>query len=56
MLALKAGDEIEVRVTDARDLTVTRKPSRDELLARLRAFRDTLPADFKFDHDEANAR
>jgi hypothetical protein len=28
----------------------------DELLKRLRAFRGRLPADFKFDRDEANAR
>ena len=55
-LDLKAGDEIELRVADARDLTVTRKPSRDELIARLREWRGTLPADFKFDRAEANAR
>jgi antitoxin MazE len=35
---------------------VARKPGRDELLKRLRAFRGRLPADFKFDRDEANAR
>ena len=28
----------------------------EELLKRLRAFRGRLPADFKFDRDEANAR
>jgi hypothetical protein len=37
-------------------LEVSRKPGRDELLKRLRAFRGRLPADFKFDRDEANAR
>jgi antitoxin MazE len=35
---------------------VSRKPGREELLQRLRAFRGRLPADFKFDRDEANAR
>ena len=35
---------------------VARKPGRDELLKRLRTFRGRLPADFKFDRDEANAR
>jgi antitoxin MazE len=35
---------------------VARKPGRDELIERLRAFRGRLPADFKFDRDEANAR
>jgi antitoxin MazE len=55
-LALKEGDEIEIHVADARELAVARKPGRDEMLRRLRAFRGRLPADFKFDRDEANAR
>jgi antitoxin MazE len=55
-LELKEGDEIELRVADARELAIARKPGRDELLRRLRAFRGRLPADFKFDRDEANAR
>ena len=55
-LGLKEGDEIEIHVADERQLTVARKPGRAELLNRLRAFRGRLPADFKFDRDEANAR
>jgi antitoxin MazE len=55
-LALKEGDEIEIHVADARELAVARKPGRDEMLRRLRAFRGRLPPDFKFDRDEANAR
>jgi antitoxin MazE len=55
-LKLKEGDDIEIRVADARELTVARKPGRQELLKRLRRFRGRLPADFKFDRDEANAR
>jgi antitoxin MazE len=55
-LELKEGDEIEIHVADARELVISRKPSRDELLKRLRAFRGRLPPDFKFDRDEANAR
>jgi antitoxin MazE len=55
-LELKEGDNIEIRVADRRELEVSRKPGRDELLKRLRAFRGRLPADFKFDRDEANAR
>jgi antitoxin MazE len=55
-LELKEGDEIELHVADARELAIARKPGRDELLRRLRAFRGRLPADFKFDRDEANAR
>lgn len=55
-LKLKEGDEIEVHVADARRLVVARKPGREELLKGLRRFRGRLPADFKFDRDEANAR
>ncbi len=55
-LQLKEGDEIEIHVADARELGVARKPGRDELLRRLRTFRGRLPADFKFERDEANAR
>ena len=55
-LKLKEGDEIDIRIADAREFAVSRKPSRADLLKRLRAFRGRLPADFKFDRDEANAR
>ena len=55
-LGLKEGDEIDIHVAGARDFAVARKPGRAELLKRLRAFRGRLPADFKFDRDEANAR
>lgn len=55
-LELKEGDEIEIHVANARELSVARKPGREELLKRLRAFRGRLPADFTFDRDEANAR
>lgn len=55
-LELKEGDEVEIHVLDGRDFGVARKPGREELLSRLRAFRGRLPADFKFDRDEANAR
>ena len=55
-LELKEGDDIEIYVADARELAVSRKPGREELLKRLRAFRGRLPADFKFDREEVNAR
>ena len=55
-LELKEGDDIEIRITGRRELELSRKPDREELLKRLRAFRGRLPADFKFDRDEANAR
>ena len=37
-LELKEGDEIEIHVADERAFGVSRKPSREELLKRLRAF------------------
>lgn len=56
VLGLKEGDEIEITVADQRRFDVSRKASRAEMLKRLRAFRGRLPADFKFDRTEANAR
>ncbi len=55
-LALKEGDDIEIVIAEERVFEVRRKPDREELLARLRKFRGTLPEDFKFNRDEANER
>ena len=55
-LELREGDDVEIHVADGRAFGVARKPGRDALLERLRAFRGRLPADFKFERDEANAR
>jgi antitoxin MazE len=55
-LDLKEGDHIEIEVAGARRFEVKRAPGRRELLARIRKYRGRLPADFKFDRLEANAR
>jgi antitoxin MazE len=55
-LKLRPGDEIQVHLEGAREFALSRKPGRDDLLKRLRAFRGRLPADFVFDRDEANER
>jgi antitoxin MazE len=55
-LELKEGDDIEIKVARTGTFEVERKPSREEWLRRLRRFRGILPADFKFDREEANAR
>ena len=55
-LKLRAGDEVQIRLEGAREFALSRKPGRDDLLKRLRAFRGRLPADFVFDRDEANER
>jgi len=56
VLRLKAGDEVEVRVAGKRELEVSRKPTPREVLDRLDKYRGLIPADFKFDRNEANER
>lgn len=55
-LQLKEGDEIDIQVAGQRKLDVSEKASRAELIERLKRFEGILPADFKFDRDEANER
>jgi len=53
VLGLKEGDDVQVRVAGEGDFEVGRTPDNRALLARLRQYRGTLPADFKFDRLEA---
>ncbi|MFZ5560052.1 MAG: AbrB/MazE/SpoVT family DNA-binding domain-containing protein [Pseudomonadota bacterium] len=55
-LELKEGDDVEIQVADARVFAIARKPGSKQWLERLRSFRGRLPADFKFDRDEASER
>lgn len=55
-LGLKEGDNIEIDVAGARLFEIKKAPGARELLARVRKYRGRLPADFKFDRIEANAR
>lgn len=55
-LDLKEGDDIEIDVADARHFTISKSAGAEAVLERLRAYRGKLPADFKFDRLEANAR
>jgi antitoxin MazE len=55
-LELHEGDDIEVLIAEERVFQIKKKPGNDAILARLRQFRGKLPADFKFDRDDANAR
>jgi len=55
-LQLKAGDEVEVHVAGDRSFGIARDNSREQALARIRAFRKKLPPDWKFDRQEANER
>lgn len=55
-LGLNEGDDIEVVIADERVIEVRKKPGNKDFLERLRKFRGKLPADFKFDRDDVNAR
>lgn len=55
-LELKEGDEIQIEVADTRRFDISKSPGIEAVLKRLRAYRGKLPADFKFDRLEANAR
>ena len=57
VLDLKEGDQVEIEVANTRTLRVERTDAGNRAaLARLRKLRGSLPADFKFDRMEANAR
>ncbi|KGE53478.1 AbrB/MazE/SpoVT family DNA-binding domain-containing protein [Xanthomonas axonopodis pv. vasculorum] len=55
-LELREGDDIEIVVDEPRLFAVRKKPGPDALLERLRVFRGKLPADFRFNREEANGR
>ncbi len=55
-LELKEGDDIEVVIADERVFQIRKKPGREAVLSRLRKFRGNLPADFRFDREDTNAR
>jgi antitoxin MazE len=55
-LKLKEGDEVEIHVAGARAFGIARDRSRERAMERIRAFKWRLPADWKFDREEANRR
>ena len=55
-LELKEGDEVEVHVAGELAFGIDRDRSGERALARIRAFRKQLPADWKFDREDANGR
>lgn len=56
VLQLKEGDEVAVRIAGERTFELERNTSRQDALERIKAYARPLPADWKFDRDEANAR
>lgn len=55
-LDLKEGDDIDVQIAGARAFDIKRDESRLDALRRIEAMRRPLPAGWRFDRDEANAR
>jgi antitoxin MazE len=55
-LGLTEGDEIDVAVANERKLLIRKTPDRLQMIEDLRKYRGLIPADFKFDRDEANSR
>jgi antitoxin MazE len=55
-LDLKPGDEIEIVAAKDHGLAIAKPLSRQELIEGFRQFRWMVPADFKFNRDEANER
>ena len=55
-LGLKEGDEVQLTAGEREMIAVNRLQTREEAIRSLRRFRGTMPADYKFDREEANAR
>lgn len=55
-LALKEGDDIEVRISDERTFIVNRDQKRVAALESIRRLRRPLPSGWSFDREDANER
>ena len=55
-LGVSEGDEVQFVVDDGGVVTMKRHMDRLEWLESLRKYRGRMPADFKFDRDDANSR
>jgi antitoxin MazE len=55
-MKLKSGDELEIVATADRRCEISKRDRREEFLEALKQFRFELPADYKFDRDDANER
>jgi antitoxin MazE len=55
-LSLKVGDELEIVDATRERLALAKDERREQALARLASMAITLPADYRFDREEANSR
>lgn len=53
---LKEGDDIEINALGAASVQVEKAEDRKQWLERMRKYQGRLPADFKFDREDANRR
>ena len=55
-MGLKLGDEVSISSSNDRALEVTKADQRRAAVERMKAAAIILPADYRFDRDDANAR
>ena len=55
-LRIQEGDDVKLRAASGGAIEISRDDSRARAIARIRELACDLPADYKFDRDEANAR
>jgi antitoxin MazE len=55
-LDLKEGDDVVVRIGGDSAFEIERDDRRQKALEKVKSFKISLPADWKFDRDEANSR
>ena len=55
-LRLRVGDDLDIVSSSEGHIAVRKADKRDEALARMAQRGWALPADYRFDRDEANAR
>ena len=55
-LGVSEGDDVKFEIDDAGVVTMKRQMDRREWLESLKKYEGRLPADFKFNREEANSR
>lgn len=55
-MGVSEGDQVQFVMDGAGAVTMKREMTREEWVESLKRYRGLMPADFKFDRDEANSR
>ena len=55
-LGIREGDDVDLQAAEKPVISIARQMTREEAIRELRRFRGTMPADYVFDRNEANAR